>query len=52
MEELIFSYENGVIDSANVKLAFGRALNKILQVNFLKDYFVSVSHVGIISGDL
>jgi len=39
MEELIFSYENGVIDSANVKLAFGRALNKILQP--VRDHFSS-----------
>ncbi|KXG30815.2 hypothetical protein SORBI_3004G240600 [Sorghum bicolor] len=39
MEELIFSYENGVIDSANVKLAFGRALNKILQP--VHDHFSS-----------
>lgn len=32
MEELILGYESGVVDSANVKLAFEMALNKILQV--------------------
>ncbi|XP_002454296.2 tyrosine--tRNA ligase 1, cytoplasmic isoform X2 [Sorghum bicolor] len=31
MEELILGYESGVVDSANVKLAFEMALNKILQ---------------------
>ncbi|XP_062222935.1 tyrosine--tRNA ligase 1, cytoplasmic-like [Phragmites australis] len=37
VEELIFAYESGVVNSANLKLAFERALNKILQP--VRDYF-------------
>ncbi|XP_062222928.1 tyrosine--tRNA ligase 1, cytoplasmic-like isoform X2 [Phragmites australis] len=37
MEELVVDYESGVVDSANVKLAFEKSLNKILQP--VHDYF-------------
>lgn len=32
MEELVVDYESGALDSADVKLAFEKAINNILEV--------------------